>query len=70
VAGDFNNWESGYTEKAVQLKKNSDGVWSVTLPLKPGRYKYKFVVDNSKWENDPNGDSAGDPDNNSLVIVE
>jgi len=28
-------------------------VWSITLPLTPGRYEYKFLVDGKKWMHDP-----------------
>jgi 1,4-alpha-glucan branching enzyme len=28
-------------------------VWSVTLPLTPGRYEYMFVVDGQRWVSDP-----------------
>jgi 1,4-alpha-glucan branching enzyme len=70
LAGDFNNWESGYSEKAINLVKDSEGVWSVTVPIAPGRYKYKFVVDGTKWEADPNGENANDTDGNSQVVVD
>ena len=29
------------------------GAWSVTIPLKPGRYAYMFVVDGRQWVADP-----------------
>ena len=48
LAGDFNNWDT----KANPLKKDKNGMWKVSLSLKPGRYKYRFFVD-SNWENDP-----------------
>ncbi len=68
LAGEFNNWEYGNSEKAINLKKTEEGLWWIVVPLKPGRYKYKFVIDNSKWEKDPNGEDTAD--GNSLVIVE
>ncbi len=70
VAGDFNSWASGNHENAVNLQKTDEGVWSAVVKLEPGRYKYKFVIDGQKWEKDPNGENANDPDDNSLVIVE
>ncbi len=70
LAGDFNNWEYGNSEKAIVMKKKEDGVWWIVVPLKPGRYKYKFVVDDTKWEKDPNGEDANDADGNSLIVVE
>lgn len=70
IAGEFNNWEYGTSEKAINLKKDKEGVWSIILPLKPGRYKYKFVIDEKFWEKDPNGEDANDADGNSLIVVE
>jgi 1,4-alpha-glucan branching enzyme len=29
------------------------GHWSITVPLAPGRYEYKFLVDGRTWWNDP-----------------
>ena len=52
----FNNWNAN----ANPLKKDSLGLWSVTIPLKPGKYQYKFVVDGD-WKLDPaNSDSQDD----------
>jgi len=70
ITGEFNNWEFGNSEKAILMKKNEQGLWKVMVPLNPGRYKYKFVIDDSKWEKNPYGDDANDPDNNSLIVVE
>ena len=52
LAGSFNNWDT----KSCSAKKDSQGNWSVRLPLKPGRYEYKFFVDNT-WVNDANCNS-------------
>jgi anti-sigma-K factor RskA len=49
VAGDFNGWNPASTS----LEQTSDGAWTVTIPLKPGRYKYMFVVDGDRWIVDP-----------------
>lgn len=48
LTGDFNQWQPNYP-----LKKGADGVWSVEVPLPPGRYEYMFVVDGERWANDP-----------------
>ena len=48
VAGDFNGWSN----TRHPLKQGADGTWSVSLMLAPGRYEYKFLVDDS-WESDP-----------------
>ena len=39
VGGDFNKW------KTAKLKSAKTGIWSTSLKLKPGRYEYRFVVD-------------------------
>ena len=49
VAGSFNNWK---TNKLL-AKKDAKGNWSARVELKPGKYEYKFFVDQS-WINDPN----------------
>jgi hypothetical protein len=49
VAGDFNGWNPARTP----LEQISDGAWAVTIPLKPGRYAYMFVVDGRQWVADP-----------------
>jgi hypothetical protein len=48
VAGSFNGWQT----VEYRLKKNSTGVWETSIPIAPGRYEYKFVVD-STWVPDP-----------------
>lgn len=48
VTGDFTSWD----EKGIKMKKSKEGVWSVGVDLKPGRYEYKFIVDN-QWTRDP-----------------
>jgi hypothetical protein len=49
VAGDFNGWNPARTS----LEQISSGAWAVTIPLKPGRYEYMFVVDGQQWIADP-----------------
>ena len=47
IAGDFNNWSPVSTPLS-----SVEGRWVAKLPLSPGRYKYRFVVD-GQWTNDP-----------------
>jgi len=69
IAGDFNNWSKSADP---MYDKDEDGVWTIVLPLKPGRYEYKFVIDGDNWIPDP-----GNPDRvddgfggeNSVVVV-
>ena len=49
AAGDFNGWNPARTP----LEQTSDGAWTVTIPLEPGRYEYQFVVDGREWIGDP-----------------
>lgn len=55
LIGDFNDWNPD----ANPLAKSSSQ-WSVTLKLKPGRYRYSFVVDGSNWQADPHTPVAED----------
>lgn len=48
LAGDFNHWQVNEISK-MELR---DGVWVKRLELKPGNYKYRFVVD-GQWRQDP-----------------
>ncbi|MBI4676839.1 MAG: hypothetical protein HY748_04590 [Elusimicrobia bacterium] len=41
LAGDFTQWE----RSAIAMRKRSGGVWEVLVPLPPGRYRYRFIVD-------------------------
>jgi hypothetical protein len=34
------------------MRKSFNGDWVVSVPLKAGQYKYKFIVD-GKWMTDP-----------------
>lgn len=48
VAGSFNNWS---LEDTYKLKKEN-GLWAIDMPLRPGTYSYRFVID-GKWQEDP-----------------
>ncbi len=68
VAGTFNGWN----KNANPLTKAPDGnTWTTTLPLEPGVYQYKFVLDDATWQ----ADSAapvfddGNGNRNSLLTV-
>ena len=47
LAGEFNSWSSN----TLPMHKK-EGIWQVTIPLRPGAYQYKFVVDGN-WMEDP-----------------
>jgi len=67
IAGSFNNWQVGKDN----LVKGKDGLWKIVLPLKPGSYQYKFVVD-GQWLPDPNNPETTDDGyggKNSVLVV-
>jgi 1,4-alpha-glucan branching enzyme len=69
LVGDFNDWDEGATPMAPM---ESDGLWSVTVPLAPGRYRYSFLVDGVTWVPDPAAPRSMDDDYgrpNSVVTV-
>ena len=48
LAGDFNNWNP----QNYKLE-DKNGYWITTVNLKPGQYKYMFVVNEKEWIADP-----------------
>jgi 1,4-alpha-glucan branching enzyme len=48
LVGTFNDWKPG----ATPLNRIGTEKWARELPLAPGRYEYRFVVDGS-WIDDP-----------------
>jgi chromosome partitioning protein len=68
LVGDFNEWTLDGTEMT-----QAGDVWTRVLPLQPGRYRYRYVVDGC-WCSDPlNGDVEPSPyggDNSVCVVAE
>jgi hypothetical protein len=56
VAGTFNKWKAD----AHMLTKQENGIWTVSIPLKPGEYSYMFVVDGKAWVTDPKAETYRD----------
>ncbi|UCF06373.1 MAG: isoamylase early set domain-containing protein [bacterium] len=50
LVGDFNNWS---TTADPLFNREGEGVWTIVIPLPPGRYEYKFLIDSEKWIPDP-----------------
>lgn len=68
LAGDFNGWNG---EVTPLRPVDSDGTFEVRLPLGPGRYRYRYVVD-GRWINDPfNASVETNPfgELNNVVVV-
>lgn len=56
VAGDFNSWSPSSTP----LKYNADSeVYEAVVPLPPGRYEYRLVIDGA-WTQDPYNDQVAE----------
>lgn len=69
LVGDFNDWDVG---SAPLRAVPAGGVWTIEVPLTPGRHRYAFVVDGRQWLPDPAappavGDDFGTP--SSVVTV-
>ncbi len=53
LVGDFNDWD----EASDPMEKNKKGNWELTLRLKPeSTYKFRYLLDGDKWENDDAAD--------------
>lgn len=68
VAGNFSNWVAG----DFPSRRGGDTLY-VEVPLKPGSYEYKFIINGNTWIADPNAvDFSTDPygGKNSLLIVD
>jgi len=59
LVGDFNDWDAARTP---MQRTGSDALWTVVVPLEPGRYHYAFFVDGSRWLADPSAPVARDDD--------
>jgi hypothetical protein len=53
LCGDFNDW----APEGISLDRAADRSWQVTVPLAPGSYRYKYLLDGVTWENGPDADS-------------
>jgi hypothetical protein len=54
LVGDFNDWNP----KATPLSSASGNLWTVQIPLTPGRYNYIFMVDGARLVPDPTAPRA------------
>jgi hypothetical protein len=50
LVGDFNGWARDKTPLHATARA---GVWSVSIPLAPGRHEYAFIVNGKQWVADP-----------------
>jgi chromosome partitioning protein len=47
LAGDFNGWDLQGSDMSPAGR-----IWKTVVPLEPGRYRYRYVVD-GQWQSDP-----------------
>jgi 1,4-alpha-glucan branching enzyme len=52
VLGDFNGWQ----DDGTPMKKRKNGGLSATVRLDPGRYRFRYLIDGERWENDWSAD--------------
>ena len=48
LVGDFTHWQA----KPINLVKQANGIWKTSVPLAPGTYHYRLLVD-GQWSDDP-----------------
>jgi hypothetical protein len=59
LVGDFNGWA---VDSTPMQRIDAGPVWSVTVPITPGRHVYAFVIDGERWAADPHAPAAPDAD--------
>lgn len=53
LCGDFNDW----SQTSLPMERGDEGSFAVTVLLEVGhRYRYRYLVDSSHWENDWHAD--------------
>jgi hypothetical protein len=80
LAGNWpeNDWLGGLAQTGGYLvglmqDEDGDGIWERRETLSPGRYEYKFVIDEQTWKEDPNNPERTDDGFggfNSILIVD
>lgn len=63
VAGSFTDWKN----KALEMTKDENSIWSKTIHLSPGIYEYKFILEDNNWITDPANSRTAN--GNSLLVV-
>ncbi len=48
LCGEFNEWDAS----KHPMKRRKDGGFLITVSLKPGEYRFRYLVDSERWEND------------------
>lgn len=63
LVGDFNAWKPGL----LKMTRNSDGVWTVSVPVLAGRHKYLYLVDGEPRV-DARADTADGPEGRRVSV--
>ncbi len=68
IAGTFNDWNT----RSMPMKKGKNGTWRITVKLSPGRYEYKYFVDEMWAQDIPDAELVPNPfgTNNCVIGVE
>lgn len=57
LCGDFNSW----SEDGTPMARRKSGRYSTTLTLEQGRsYRFRYLIDGQRWENDEAADEYVD----------
>jgi hypothetical protein len=56
VAGDFSDWQPSFT----LTDTDGDGVWTGRVPVRPGVHGYMFLIDETRWQTDPQAERYQD----------
>ncbi len=69
LVGEFNGWD----KSSIRMKKRPEGGFTATISLKPGNeYRFRYLLDGERWENDHAADRYVSNDHgsdDSVVIV-
>ena len=63
LVGDFNAWKPGL----LKLARGDGGLWSLSVPLRPGRHKYLFL-DDGRPTVDPSAETADGPEGRRVSV--
>ena len=68
ISGSFNHWS-----KTTHCLTRNGETWSIEIPLPPGKHSYLFIIDENRWEVDPEAPLREESDfgiENSVLTVQ
>lgn len=77
LAGSFNDWggtlHGPFDPSIDPMHRSPSDIWQIVVPLEPGVYEYKFVINNGEaWREDPHNPEKVDDGYggfNSVLVV-